>query len=94
MKAFRKWDVFGVLALAAALTMVAMSSAWAVEITVSGTVTEDLQLVTDDGALYELIDEEYPIPLEVIGKSVQITGVEETEGEMKLLRVVELIVFE
>lgn len=52
--------------------------------TITGTVNEDSQIVTDDGKVYDVVDSEMGGEVvEMVDKKVKVTGtVEEDEGKM------------
>ena len=54
--------------------------------TITGTVNEDSQIVTDDGKVYEVVDSEMGGEvIENVDKKVKVTGtVEEDEGKMTI----------
>ena len=70
------------LIILSAIGLVISSHALAAEVTILGEITVDLQIVTEDGEVYEIADtEKGEEVLEHIGKMVEVTGtVEEKEG--------------
>ena len=77
--------VIGILALAlvAFLAGPALSGG---TVTITGTVNEDNQIVTDDGKVYDVVDtEKGGEVIELVDKKVEATGtVEESEGKMMI----------
>ena len=77
--------VIGLLALAfvAFLAGPALSGG---TVTITGTVNEDYQIVTDDGKIYDVVDTEKGDEVtENVDKKVKATGtVEESEGKMMI----------
>ena len=90
MKVYRGMMKRTAVIMMVGLLLAAVAPVWATEMTFTGTINEDLQLQTDDGTIYELIDDDQKVAADFIGKMVRITGSEEAEGEMKLIRVVEV----
>jgi hypothetical protein len=90
MKVYRGMMKKTAVIMMVGLLLAAAAPVWATEMTFTGTINEDLQLQTDDGTIYELIDDDQKVAADFIGKMVRITGSEEAEGEMKLIRVVEV----
>ena len=86
--------VIGILALAlvAFLAGPALSGG---TVTITGTVNEDNQIVTDDGKVYDVVDtEKGDEVIEMVDKKVKATGaVEESEGKM-MISITEYEVFE
>ena len=86
--------VIGILALAlvAFLAGPALSGG---TVTITGTVNEDNQIVTDDGKVYDVVDtEKGGEVIEMVDKKVKATGaVEESEGKM-MISITEYEVFE
>lgn len=85
---------FTVLAIIG-MICVPVASALAAEGTITGKVTEDFQIVTNDGELYDIIDNEKSGDLmEHIGKTVKATGtISESDGE-KTITVTDFTVVE
>jgi hypothetical protein len=56
------------------------------EMTITGTVNKDHQIVTDDGKAYDLAQSEQGTQVrELVGKKVKVTGaVEESKGKMTI----------
>ena len=54
--------------------------------TITGTINEDNQIVTDDGKTYDVVDtEKGDEVIEMVDKQVKATGtVEESEGKMMI----------
>jgi hypothetical protein len=88
----KRWVLTAVMALALVL---AAAPIGAVQAKFTGTINDDMQLVTEDGTVYELADDENAlISIDHIGKQVEIVGIEELEGDMKVIRVAEVNVLE
>ena len=80
----KKW-VIGILAL----TLVAFFAGPALSgdaMTITGTINEDNQIVTDDGKTYDVVDtEKGDEVVEMVDKKVKATGtVEESEGKLMI----------
>jgi hypothetical protein len=80
----KKW-VIGILALA----LVAFFAGPALSgdaITITGTINEDGEFITDDGKTYDVVDtEKGDEVVEMVDKKVKATGtVEESEGKMMI----------
>jgi len=80
----KKW-VIGILALAL-VAFLAGPALSADAMTITGTINEDNQIVTDDGKKYDVVDtEKGGEVLEMVDKKVKATGtVEESEGKMMI----------
>ena len=80
----KKW-VIGILALAL-VAFLAGPALSADAMTITGTINEDNQIVTDDGKAYDVVDtEKGDEVVEMVDKKVKATGtVEESEGKMMI----------
>jgi len=66
------------------LLFAGVQTLWAAEpVTITGTVNEDSQIVTDDGTVYEVLEGEKGAEVfDKTGKTVRVTGVvEELDGD-------------
>jgi hypothetical protein len=78
---------FGIGILALALVVLLASPALTGDtMTITGTVNENAQIVTDDGKLYDVVDSEMGDEVaEMVDKKVKVTGtVQEDEDQMMI----------
>ncbi len=72
-----------------------VSAVFAAEGTITGKVTEDFQIVTNDGELYDVNDNEKSEDLmEHVGKTVKATGTLSEEEGAKSITVIDFTVVE
>lgn len=86
--------IYAVLAMICMICVPAFA-AFAAEGTITGTVTEDFQIVTNDGKSYDVNDNEKSGDLmEHVGKTVRATGTLSVEDGAKTITVINFTVLE
>ena len=75
--------------LVAVLTfLIFISPAFANEITITGVISNDMQIQAEDGTIYQIEEDDMGETLMVYtGKSVMVTGDVEEDGEKKIITV-------
>ena len=85
MKKNGKRLFIGTLALAF-VTFLCLSAAWAQQRTITGTVNDSYQIETDDGTVYDVVENEKGNEVaEQVGMRVKVTGTVEEDEDMKLI---------
>jgi hypothetical protein len=77
--------IIGIFALALVVFLAAPALSGS-PVTITGTINEDSQIVTDDGKKYDVVDtEKGDEVVEMVDKKIKATGtVEESEGKMMI----------
>ena len=79
--------IIGILALAF-ITFLSFPAAWAQQRTITGTVNDYYQIETDDGTVYDMVENEKGDEVaEQVGMRVKVTGMVEEDEDMKLITI-------
>lgn len=85
MKKNGKRLLIGTLALAF-ITFLSLPAVWAQQRTITGTVNDYYQIETDDGTVYDVVENEKGDEVaEQVGMRVKVTGTVEEDEDMKLI---------
>jgi hypothetical protein len=85
MKKNGKKLIIGFLALTL-ITFLSFPAAWAQQRTITGTVNDYYQIETDDGTVYDVVENEKGDEVaEQVGMRVKVTGTVEEDEDMKLI---------
>ena len=76
------------LLAAVLIFLIFISPAFANEITITGVISNDMQIQAEDGTIYQIEEDDMGETLMVYaGKSVKVTGDVEEDGEKKIITV-------